>query len=149
MLIFFLAWKKTIVAMFSFLFIDLRGREGEREREVSTCFSTHLCIHWLILACALTRDWTCNLGTSECCSNHLSCPARIWSYVLEVSYFPSKDVFKIQELQSLTIWVLTLCFLWNVHLCLMPIFLLSCFTYWFVGVFIYLLSVCSLSFHLL
>ena len=33
------------------------GRErGERER--LTCCSTYLCIHWLILVCALTRDQT-------------------------------------------------------------------------------------------
>ena len=32
------------------------------ERETSICFSTHLCIHWLILVCALTEDQTCKLG---------------------------------------------------------------------------------------
>ena len=34
------------------------------EREISTCCSTYLCIHWLILVCPLTGDQTCNLGES-------------------------------------------------------------------------------------
>ena len=50
------------------LFIDFRergmwrGRETYREREkvrqrkTSICCSTYLCIHWLILVCALTGD---------------------------------------------------------------------------------------------
>ena len=55
-----------------------REREGrrERERETSICCSTNLCINWLIPVCALTRDWTCNPGVSEQCSNQLSYPAR-------------------------------------------------------------------------
>ena len=32
-----------------------RERKGERERETSICCPTHLCTHWLILVCALTR----------------------------------------------------------------------------------------------
>ena len=43
-----------------FLFRNYKEREerGERERERNTliCCSTHWCIHWLILACALTGD---------------------------------------------------------------------------------------------
>ena len=46
------------------------------ERETSTCCSNYLCIHWLILIYALTRDWTCNLGVLGWCSNQLSYPAR-------------------------------------------------------------------------
>ena len=48
---------------------------GERERERLICCSTYLCIHWLMLVCALTGDRTCNLGTSGRCSNQLSYPA--------------------------------------------------------------------------
>ena len=41
-----------------------RQRETERERETLIYCSTYLCIHWLLLACALTRDGTCNPGVS-------------------------------------------------------------------------------------
>ena len=34
----------------------------ERKTETLVCFSTYLCICWLILVCALTGDWTCSLG---------------------------------------------------------------------------------------
>ena len=39
----------------------------ERERDTSTsiCCSIYLCIHWLILVCALNGDWTHNLGVSD------------------------------------------------------------------------------------
>ena len=40
------------------------------------CFSTYLCIHWLILVCALTGDRTHNLGMWRCCSKQLSYLAR-------------------------------------------------------------------------
>ena len=49
------------------------------EKETSICCSTYLCIHWLILACALTRDRTCNLGIWEQRGNQLS-------YLATVSY---------------------------------------------------------------
>ena len=49
---------------FSFFLFLLK----EREREI--CCSTVLCIHWLFLVCALTRDWMCNFGLSGWCSNH-------------------------------------------------------------------------------
>ena len=52
-------------------------REGERERLI--CFSTYLCIYWLLLVCALTRDRTHNLGESEQCSNQVSYLARAYS----------------------------------------------------------------------
>ena len=35
------------------------------ERERLICRFTYLCIHWLILLCALIRDRTCNLGVLE------------------------------------------------------------------------------------
>ena len=53
------------------------GREREREKESTIYRSTYSCIHWLILACALTRDQTCNLGVLGRCSNQLSYPARV------------------------------------------------------------------------
>ena len=31
-----------------------KRREGEEEKETSICFSTYLCIHWLLLVYALT-----------------------------------------------------------------------------------------------
>ena len=38
------------------------GERGvRREREMLICCSTYLCIHWLILICALTGDQTHNL----------------------------------------------------------------------------------------
>ena len=53
---------------FNLLILGKTGRERkkkrERERETSICCSTYLCILWLILVCALTRDWSYNLGTS-------------------------------------------------------------------------------------
>ena len=54
-----------------------RERERERERDLLICCSTYLCNHWLILACALTRDWTYNLGVSRQCSNQLNYLARV------------------------------------------------------------------------
>ena len=51
-----------------------RGRE--RETETLICCFTYLCVHWLILVCALPRDQTCNLGILEWYSNQLSYPAR-------------------------------------------------------------------------
>ena len=60
------------------LFIDFQDREngGGRERESSMCCSTHLCIHWFLLVCALTGDQTHNLGILRGHSNQLSYPAR-------------------------------------------------------------------------
>ena len=50
-------------------------RQWEREREKHLLF-TYLCIYWLILVCALTRDQTHNLRVSEWCSNQLRYTAR-------------------------------------------------------------------------
>ena len=58
----------VIPLFFKKLLIDLREREN--------CCSTYLCIPWLILACVLTGDPTCNLGASGWHSNQLSYPAR-------------------------------------------------------------------------
>ena len=52
-----------------------RRREGET-RETAVGCSTYLCIHWLLLVCALIGDQTCNLGTWGQCSNQLSYSAR-------------------------------------------------------------------------
>ena len=49
-----------------------RERNAGRERETLICCFTYLCIHWLILVCALTGDQTCNLAISGWCSNQLS-----------------------------------------------------------------------------
>ena len=50
--------------------------ERERERKTLTCCSTYLCIHWLLLICALTRDQTHNPGVSGWRSKQLIYPAR-------------------------------------------------------------------------
>ena len=53
------------------MFIYLLILEGEEEREIerSICYSTYLCIHWLILACALTGEGTHNFALLGQCSN--------------------------------------------------------------------------------
>ena len=69
--------KRKILLIFNF-FIDLeRDREEEvgREKETPVCFP-YSCIHWLILVCSLTRDWTHNLGLPGRLCNHLSYQAR-------------------------------------------------------------------------
>ena len=48
----------------------------EKEREISTCCSTYGCTHWLVPACALTRDGTGNLGAWGRHSKPLNHPAR-------------------------------------------------------------------------
>ena len=47
------------------------------------CCFTYLCIHWLLLVCALARVWTHNLGVLGWHSNQLSYPAK----GLSESYF--------------------------------------------------------------
>ena len=59
-----------VLLRFSFSF--LMDCVLERERETLICCYPYLCIHWLILVCALTRDQTCNLGILGQCSNQLS-----------------------------------------------------------------------------
>lgn len=59
-----------------FLLILQRESKGERKRETSICYSTYICIHWLIIICALSRRQTCNLGVSRQCSKQLNYLAR-------------------------------------------------------------------------
>ena len=48
----------------------MREKEkGGRKREALIACSTYLCIHWLILMCALTGNFTRNLGVLGHCSN--------------------------------------------------------------------------------
>nr|KAF6272672.1 hypothetical protein mMyoMyo1_010866 [Myotis myotis] len=49
-------------------------------RETSICCSTYPCIHWWILAGALTGDQSHNLGTRSPHSNQLSYLARDWGH---------------------------------------------------------------------
>ena len=44
------------------------GAGGKIERKTLICYSTYLYVHWLLLVCSLTRDWTCNLNISGQCS---------------------------------------------------------------------------------
>ena len=73
-------WTCVYTYMFEYLFsnllkklINFREREeGGRERDTLIYYSTYLCIHWLLLVCALTRDWIRNLGLLGWCFNQLS-----------------------------------------------------------------------------
>ena len=49
----------------------------DREREKKTSLFHFLCIHWLLLVCALTRDWTHNPGVLGQCSNQLNYLASV------------------------------------------------------------------------
>ena len=66
------SYLSNVKSFFNFVFIDFRKKErkGEREKNINLLF--HLCVHWLLLGCALTRDRTHNLGLSGCHSNQLS-----------------------------------------------------------------------------
>ena len=66
---------------FYFLILE-RYRKGERVIETNINLLFHLCIHWLLLVCALTGDQTHNLGILGQHSNHLSYPSRA-----EISHF--------------------------------------------------------------
>lgn len=58
----------------------LEKEEGSRERE--SCCSICLCIHWLILVCALTGDWTCKIGILGWCSlARVNCLHLIFSWL--------------------------------------------------------------------
>ena len=61
-----------------------RDRQREREKEILICCSTYLCIHWLILVCAPTRDRTHNRGVLGRNSNQMSYPARAKAYYLVI-----------------------------------------------------------------
>ena len=63
---------------FFFFFLLILESGGERETETLIYCSTYLCIHWLIVVCALNGDQTLNLGISEQRSNQLSYAARAW-----------------------------------------------------------------------
>lgn len=50
--------------------------------------STYLCIYWLFLVCALTRDWTSNLGLLGWRSNQMNYLARVnWIFLLLLFVF--------------------------------------------------------------
>ena len=71
---------------FKFLLIDFLDRGRKRERETLIC-STYLCIHGLLLLCALTGVQTCNLGVSERCFNQRSYLARAYHHLVsEISF---------------------------------------------------------------
>ena len=68
--------------------------------ETSTCSSTYLCINWLILVCALTRDWTRNLGILGPHSNQLNHLARAYLIYLNVPSWSSGSRINPLELKS-------------------------------------------------
>ena len=62
---------------FFFFYLLILERERKEGREKHRfCCPTYLCLHWLLLLCALTGDKTRNTGASGRCSNQLSYPAR-------------------------------------------------------------------------
>ena len=77
----------------SFLFVYVLFID-ERERNINL-FSTYLCLHCLILVCALNGDRAHNLGVLGQCSNQLSYPVRAPSSLLKEIFF----LLKILELQ--------------------------------------------------
>ena len=66
----------SILKASSSFFFFLREREEGRDRKTSFCCFSYLCIHWLLLVCALTRVWTHSLGRWGQCSNQLRYPVR-------------------------------------------------------------------------
>ena len=58
----------------------ISGRE--RERKISICCFTYLCIHWLLLVCTLARDWTHNLDIGGWSSNQLN----YWAMARDMYY---------------------------------------------------------------
>ena len=74
-------YRNSFKTFFSFIDFERetpreREREREREKERLICCSTSLCIHWLLLVCALTRNRTSNLDLSGWRSNQMSYPDR-------------------------------------------------------------------------
>ena len=51
-----------------FFFIDFRERKGRGGGRMLICCSTYLCIHWMILVCALIGNWTHSCGVMGWCS---------------------------------------------------------------------------------
>ena len=99
-------------SFFFYWLIDL----NERARETLIGFSPYLCIRWLILVCALTRDQTCNLGVSGQCSNQathlgvsgwcckqLSYTARASSVILE--HFSTLNFILLYLFLTALIWL--------------------------------------------
>ena len=62
-------------------------RDWDRDWHWLTCCSTYLCIHWLILVHALTRDKIRILGVLGWHSNQLSYPARTSISIFWLSIF--------------------------------------------------------------
>ena len=59
------------------------------------CCSTYLCIHWLILVCALTGDPTCNLDIWGQHANQLSYLTRACAeFFLNFILYFKKSVFQ-------------------------------------------------------
>lgn len=67
-----------------------RVGKGERKKHTLICYCTYLCIYWLFLVHALTRDGTCNPEVLGQCSNQLSNPSRapVLSYLFPESHAP-------------------------------------------------------------
>ena len=59
----------SVIYLFVCLFVYAFMRE--RKREASICCSAYLCIHPLLLVCALIGDQTCNPGILGWCANQL------------------------------------------------------------------------------
>ena len=96
-----------LVYFFKFYLLILEREEGggkrQRERE-RICCSTYLCIHWLFLVCALSRDGTLHFGVSGWRSNQLSYLAGA---ALSLVFFPNyfKAFLIIVSYQIISDWL--------------------------------------------
>ena len=76
----------SLLLLVFYLFVCFREGEGG----IPLCRSIYLRIHWLILACALTGDQTCNLGVLGH-SNQLNYPAR--ATLASLTHFHTSMIF--------------------------------------------------------
>ena len=87
-------WPKCYISLYPVFFLNFIYWFG-RERETSICRSTYLCLRWLLVCCALTRDQTHNLSVLGWCSNQLSYPARALFTWFSFSYLKFVKFLKI------------------------------------------------------
>ena len=54
-------WPTFFLFSFKFYLLILERERGRRRKKKTSVYRfTNLCIHWLILVCALTGNWTCD-----------------------------------------------------------------------------------------
>ena len=85
---------------------EKRKKEIKKKKERSTYCFTYSCIHWLTIACALTGDWTHNLGVPGRRSNQLSYPA--WAFLVSLDtngYLGGRQLFFCWPLSRMSSWI--------------------------------------------